>query len=150
SMPLEPDHHAARAVLGLPPEARVLALLPGSRLGEIARLGADFIGAARLLSQRVPGLRIVAPMANAECRDAFAALAGGAGPALRALPWQPGETAPSGPDVLVLSERSRIADGQARPLSQLAMAAADAVLLASGAATLEALLAKRPMVVGYR
>ena len=150
SMPLEPDHHAARAVLGLPPEARVLALLPGSRLGEIARLGADFIGAARLLSQRVPGLRIVAPMANAECRDAFAALAGEAGLALRDLPWQPGETTPSAPDVLVLSERSRIADVQARPLSQLAMAAADAVLLASGTATLEALLAKRPMVVGYR
>ena len=150
SMPLEPDRAAARATLGLAPEARVLALLPGSRLGEIARLGTDFIGAARLLAARIPGLRIVAPMANAECREAFVSLARAAGLALREAPWQAGEAASATADVLLLSAQSPIAAAQARPLSQLAMVAADAVLLASGTATLEALLAKRPMVVGYR
>src|SRR5687768_5113807 len=150
SMPLEPDRDAARATLGLAPEARVLALLPGSRLGEIARLGTDFIGAARLLAARIPGLRIVAPMANAECREAFVSLARAAGLALREAPWQAGEAASATADVLLLSAQSPIAAAQARPLSQLAMVAADAVLLASGTATLEALLAKRPMVVGYR
>jgi lipid-A-disaccharide synthase len=150
SMPLEPDRDQARAALGLPADARVLALLPGSRLGEIARLGADFIGAARLLAGRIPGLRIVAPMANAECSEAFAALAREADLALRDSPWQPGESVPATAEVLLLSTRSRIADAHGRPLSQLAMVAADAVLLASGTATLEALLAKRPMVVGYR
>jgi lipid-A-disaccharide synthase len=121
---LEPDRAAARAALGLPQEAPVLALLPGSRLGEIARLGADFLAAAQLLARDIPDLRVVAPMANEKCRAAFAALS----PQPSALPF------------LVLT------DGQAHE----AMIAADAVLLASGTAALEALLAKRPMVVAYR
>jgi len=123
-MPLDPDRAGARAALGLRLDERVLALLPGSRLGEIARLGRDFIDAARLLAQQIPGLRVVAPMANAQCRTAFE----------REL----ADTASAG-DVLVV-------DGHARE----AMTAADAILLASGTATLEAMLAKRPMVVGYR
>jgi lipid-A-disaccharide synthase len=124
SMPLEPDRAAARAALGLPADARVLALLPGSRLGEIARLGRDFIGAAHLLAQQLPGLRVVAPMANAQCRAAFER-----------------ELADAGSAGAVL-----VVDGHAHE----AMIAADAILLASGTATLEAMLAKRPMVVGYR
>jgi lipid-A-disaccharide synthase len=124
SMPLDPDRALARAQLDLPADARVLALLPGSRLGEIARLGPDFIAAARLLAHQLPGLRVVAPMANAQCRAAFE----------REL-----SAMPDGNDVFVI-------DGHAHE----AMAAADAILLASGTATLEAMLAKRPMVVGYR
>jgi len=124
SLPLDPDRALARAQLDLPADARVLALLPGSRLGEIARLGRDFIGAARRLARDVPGLRVVAPMANAQCRAAFE----------RELAEMP-----DGDDIFVI-------DGHAHE----AMAAADAVLLASGTATLEAMLAKRPMVVGYR
>jgi len=124
SMPLEPDRVAARAALGLPADARVLALLPGSRLGEIARLGRDFIATAGLLGREVAELRVVAPMANAQCRAAFE----------REL-----AAAPDGAGILVV-------DGRAHE----AMAAADAILLASGTATLEAMLAKRPMVVGYR
>lgn len=120
-----PDRAAARAALGLTDEGPVLALLPGSRLGEIRRLGADFLAAAALLAREIPGLQVLAPMANAACRAAFEALVAA-----------PGEVA----------VHLRILDGQAHA----AMVAADAVLLASGTAALEALLAKRPMTVAYR
>ncbi|RYD15121.1 MAG: lipid-A-disaccharide synthase [Lysobacteraceae bacterium] len=150
AMPLEPDQHAARAAIGLPMDVPVLALLPGSRLGEIARLGRDFIDAARLLMERVPRLRIVAPMANADCRHAFEAIAREAGMPTRDLRGSDAEPADAQPAMLLLSTESGVSDPQRRPLSQLAMVAADAVLLASGTATLEAMLAKRPMVVAYR
>jgi len=122
---MAPDRGAARATLGLAHGAPVLAVLPGSRLGEIARLGEVFLDAAARVAAALPGLRIVVPAANAGCRAAI--------DALRALPKF------AALDVQVL-------DGQART----AMVASDVVLLASGTATLEALLAKRPMVVGYR
>lgn len=122
---LEPDRAAARNALGLAHEAQVLAVLPGSRLGEIARLGEVFLETAARVADALPGLRIVVPAANAGCRVAIDALL--SQPRFAAL------------DVDVL-------DGQARA----AMVASDVVLLASGTATLEALLAKRPMVVGYR
>lgn len=118
TFPLEPDRAAARATLGLPADAKVLAVLPGSRLGEIARLGGIFTDAVAHLRLTYPGLVAIAPMANPGCRKAFAPMANGI-------------------DLL---------DGQAHE----AMVAADAVLLASGTAALEAMLAKRPMVVGYR
>ena len=124
-MPLNPDRRAARQQLGLPRDGTVLALLPGSRLGEIGRLGEVFLQAAALVAAQVPGLRIVIPAANAGCRQAIEALLADIG-----LP----------PDSV------RLLDGQARE----AMVASDVVLLASGTATLEAMLAKRPMVVGYR
>ncbi len=117
-----PDREAARAVLGLPPEAPVLAVLPGSRLGEIRRLAPVFLESARRLQAQRPNLQILVPAANAVCRDALAAL----------LPTE--------------SRTLRVLDGHAHQ----AMVAADAVLLASGTAALEAALAKRPMVVGYR
>ncbi len=128
--PLEPDKAAARQELGLPPDVPVLALLPGSRLGEIKRLGADFLGAAALLKRELPELRIVAPMATPACRTAFERIL--ADPDLSALSLQPSALS--------------IIDGSAHT----AMIAADAVLLASGTAALEAMLAKRPMVVAYR
>ncbi len=124
AFPLEPDQAAARRELGLPAAATVLALLPGSRLGEIRRLGRDFLDAAALLKKQLPQLYIVAPMANAACRAAFEALS----------------HAPE------LASALRVLDGDAHQ----AMIAADAVLLASGTAALEAMLAKRPMVVAYR
>jgi lipid-A-disaccharide synthase len=125
AMPLEPDQAAARARLGLRGDAPVLAVLPGSRLGEIARLGADFLRAAAQVAAAVPGLQVVVPAANAQCRAALE----------RLLP----EPALAMPDV-------RLLDGEAR----VAMVASDVVLLASGTATLEAMLAKRPMVVAYK
>jgi lipid-A-disaccharide synthase len=121
---LAPDQAGARRELGLPLDVPVLALLPGSRLGEIRRLGADFLAAAALILQQLPQLQIVAPMANAACRAAFAAL----------------------PQKSALAAALRVIDGNAHQ----AMIAADAVLLASGTAALEAMLAKRPMVVAYR
>ena len=124
-MPLNPDRRTARQQLGLPRDGTVLALLPGSRLGEIGRLGEVFLQAAALVAAQVPGLRIVIPAASAGCRQAIEALLADIG-----LP----------PDSV------RLLDGQARE----AMVASDVVLLASGTATLEAMLAKRPMVVGYR
>lgn len=125
AMPLEPDQAAARARLGLRGDAPVLAVLPGSRLGEIARLGADFLQAAARVAAAVPGMQVVVPAANAQCRAALERLLA--------------DVAPSLTDV-------RLLDGDAR----VAMVASDVVLLASGTATLEAMLAKRPMVVAYK
>ncbi|HEX7917189.1 lipid-A-disaccharide synthase, partial [Rudaea sp.] len=67
---LHPDKLAARRALGIPEDALLLAMLPGSRLGEISRLGRDFLDAAVLLRRQFPDLRIVAPTANVSCRDA--------------------------------------------------------------------------------
>ena len=122
--PLPNERDAARNALGIASEAKVLALLPGSRLGEIGRIGADFIATAARLQAARPDLQIIAPMANAACRSAFEAQLAKA----------------------VDAPRLRLLDGQSSP----ALRAADAVLLASGTAALEALLAGTPMVVGYR
>nr|WP_243733005.1 lipid-A-disaccharide synthase [Luteimonas yindakuii] len=124
-MPLEPDRRATRQRLGLQKQGPVLAVLPGSRQGEVARLGQVFLDAAALVATAMPGLQVVVPAANPACRQMLDALAA---------------ASPLRGDAL------RIIDGQARE----AMVAADVVLLASGTATLEGLLAKRPMVVGYR
>ncbi|HEV7714560.1 MAG TPA: lipid-A-disaccharide synthase, partial [Steroidobacteraceae bacterium] len=123
-IPLEIDRAGARRALGLDDASTVIALLPGSRMGEVERLGADFIAAAAWIAERRPGVRFVAPMATARVREAFERqrVASGSAPAI---------------DVL---------DGQA----QRALAAADGVIVASGTATLETLLSKRPMVVAYR
>jgi lipid-A-disaccharide synthase len=122
-LPLQPDRAAARHQLGLPQNATVLAVLPGSRLGEISRLAKPFLDAAEMVAREIPGLQIVVPAANAACRHAL----------------ETHLSAFSLPNMQLL-------DGQARE----AMIAADVVLLASGTATLEAMLCKRPMVVGYR
>ena len=123
-VPLAADRQGARQALGLAPAGEVVAILPGSRRGEVARLGADFAGAAAWLAQRRPGIRFVATMANDVAREMFSQALAAHAPGV-------------GIDLL---------DGQA----QLALVAADAVLVASGTATLETLLCKRPMVVAYR
>lgn len=120
-IPLQPEQADARTALDVPMEAPVLALLPGSRLGEITRMLPVFAEAARRLAQDVPGLRVLVPAANAHCRAAIDACLGDVAP-------------------------FRIIDGQA----QQSMIASDCVLLASGTAALEAMLCKRPMVVGHR
>ncbi|HET9048330.1 MAG TPA: lipid-A-disaccharide synthase [Chiayiivirga sp.] len=124
AMPLKPDRAAARKALSLDAQAPVLAVLPGSRLGEIARLLPVFLAALPAIHARLSALQVVIPAANARCRAAIEAecTKHSALPALT------------------------ITDGRASD----AMVAADVVLLASGTATLEALLAKRPMVVAYR
>jgi len=137
---MHPDKAAARAALGLPLDVPVLALLPGSRLGEIRRLGPDFVAAAALLSGQFPQLHIVAPMANAKCRQAFEQVVRDAGPATGNLQKTN----------FVLLTSGSAGSNPGSPVSHQAMIAADAVLLASGTAALEAMLAKRPMVVAYR
>ena len=130
--PLVPDRDAARRELGLAADAPVLAVLPGSRLSEIHRLGAIFMEAAQRVAKEVPGLQIVIPAANAGCREELAGLLRKSGLGTR--------------DSGLEETPALLLDGQA----QRAMVAADVVLLASGTAALEAMLAKRPMVVGYR
>jgi len=121
--PMVSDREAARDALGLPHDKPVLAVLPGSRPSEIERVGATFIDAARRVAAAMPQLRIVVPAANDRVRARLHTLLAGF---------------PGTPPLLT--------EGH----SHEAMVAADAVLLASGTATLEAMLAKRPMVVGYR
>ena len=124
-IPLHSDRDAARAALGLPANAKVLAVLPGSRLGEISKLGGAFFEAAWQVSEHIPGLHVVVPAANPACR--------------RLISEQLSRSA-------LPVAYSHVLDGDART----AMIAADVVVLASGTATLEAMLVKRPMVVGYR
>jgi len=123
-LPLVPDLASARRDLGIAPEASVVAILPGSRAGEVARLAGDFAGAAAWLAARRPGLVFVAALASGGTRSAFAA----------AL-----ERHAPGVDV-------RLVEGR----TQAVLTASDVVLVASGTATLETLLCKRPMVVAYR
>ncbi len=150
---LKPDQHAARERLGIPADVPVLAVLPGSRLGEIHRLGMDFIQAAALLAKEMPNLHVVAPMANEACRLAFASLLAKAG--IGNGEWRDGKDIAGAGDLASTDSRFPIPDSRFPILvlngqSHSAMIAADAVLLASGTAALEAMLAKRPMVVAYR
>ncbi|MBI6631952.1 lipid-A-disaccharide synthase [Pseudomonas paralactis] len=121
AIPLQADRAAARAELGLP-DGPLVALMPGSRGGEVGRLGALFFDAAERLQAQKPEVRFVLPCASPQRRAQIETLLEG-----RNLPLT-------------------LLDGQ----SHLALAACDAVLIASGTATLEALLYKRPMVVAYR
>lgn len=122
--PLAPDRDAARRALGLGADTPVLAVLPGSRRSEIHRLGAIFLDTAQRVAEQIPGLQVVIPAANERCRHEIDDL-------LRQSP---------------LAQSALLVDGEAHRT----MVAADVALLASGTAALEALLAKRPMVVGYR
>ncbi|MDU9038625.1 lipid-A-disaccharide synthase [Pseudomonas corrugata] len=121
TIPLEADREDARQTLGLS-DGPLVALMPGSRGGEVSRLGGLFFDAAERLRAMRPDVRFVLPCASAQRREQLEALLAG-----RDLP------------VTLLDGRSHEA-----------LAACDAVLIASGTATLEALLYKRPMVVAYR
>ena len=114
----------ARAALELAPKGRVLAILPGSRIGEIERLGEIFVQAALQCANAISGLRLVAPMADSECAKAFDAI------------------------LARLRVRGQVQcfEGRAHEV----LWAADAVLTASGTAALEAGLAETPMVVAHR
>ena len=122
--PLEPDTAAARARLGVSEAATLVALLPGSRRSEVGHLMESFAGAAAILARRDDAPRFVVPVAAPRLRDAIVA-------ALK--------------EYGVL-ERCLLLDGD----TATAVTAADAVLTASGTATLETMLAQRPMVVAYR
>lgn len=128
-IPLQPDVAAARRQLGIPGDAKLVTVMPGSRMGEIKYLTEPFLGAVRLLAARDAGVRFIAPMAGERQKAYFMELAAKAG--LRDL---------------IDGGKLELIDGQ----SHAAIAAADAVLAASGTATLEVALFKKPMVIAYR
>jgi lipid-A-disaccharide synthase len=121
-IPMTPDQAGARASLGLDAEAPVVALLPGSRRSEIRYLAARFFEAAALMLRARPELQFIAPVLPG-LRDQVEQL------------LQAGE----------MAGRVKLLDGR----SHAALAACDATLIASGTATLEAALFKRPMVIAY-
>ncbi len=121
-IPLEPDRAAARAALGLREEDTVVAILPGSRASEVQYLAQVFFEAAVRLRSARPGIRFVVP----------------AVPALRERIEAAARSAGLGAELQVIA-------GQ----SHTALAACDVTLIASGTATLEAALFKRPMVIAY-
>ena len=123
-IPMRPDTDAARKALGLSLDQPVLAILPGSRGGEVERLGTLFLEASRWLQERRPDIQLVIPCVN---RDREKQVQG-----------------------LVEALEVKLPVTLVRGRSREVMAASDVVLLASGTATLEAMLLKRPMVVGYR
>jgi lipid-A-disaccharide synthase len=122
ALPLEPDQVSARRDLGLPETGEVIALLPGSRLGEVKQLLPIMLEAVQLLVRRRPGVRFVLPVAGEAVSGLIHSHVGSSG-----LP-------------ITLTQGK----------STQAMAAADVVLLASGTATLEAALLKKPMVITYK
>ncbi|HYP70178.1 MAG TPA: lipid-A-disaccharide synthase [Variovorax sp.] len=121
-IPMEPDRAAARAALGLPDDAPVVAILPGSRQSELRYIASRFLDAAALMHKEDPSIRFVLPTL----------------PALRAEAEQMMRASGMGEHVMLLN-------GQ----SHTVLAACDATLIASGTATLEAALFKRPMVIAY-
>jgi lipid-A-disaccharide synthase len=123
AIPLEVDKAAARARLGLPEDKRVLAVLPGSRRSEVSRLSAPFMATAAWLKQRQPDLAVAVALASDATAELFREATAGMD---------------LGGAALVARRAGEV------------MAAADVVLTASGTASLEALLTKRPMVVAYK
>jgi lipid-A-disaccharide synthase len=124
-MPMEPDQVGARLKLNLPADKPVVALLPGSRQSEIAQLAPQFLQAARLMHQARSDLLFVLPVAPAMMSQVQSMVARAG---LTDVDWL------------------HVLDGQ----SHVALAACDVTLIASGTATLEAALSKRPMVIAYR
>ena len=123
AIPLQPPRAESRAALGLGETDEVVAVLPGSRRSEIEYIAPAFLRAAALMHQQRPALRFVLPISPG-LRELIAPLVQAHAPAV--------------PLMLV--------NGQ----SHAALAACDVTLIASGTATLEAALFKRPMVIGYR
>ena len=122
AIPLQVPRQTSRQALGLYSSQPVVAVLPGSRRSEIQAIGPHFFQAMALLHQQRPDLLFVLPVAP------------GLRPLLEPLLQQHAPAVPV-----------RMLDGQ----SHTALAACDVTLIASGTATLEAALFKRPMVIGY-
>lgn len=123
-IPLQTDPQTARQQLNLPPAEKWVTLLPGSRRHEVLQLGIPFLQTAQWLLTHYPQMRFLVPLASHSLKALFC--------------QQLAQVAPNLPITLLIGQ------------SHEAMAAADVVLTASGTATLEAMLLKRPMVVAYR
>lgn len=121
-IPLEDQRESARGELGVQADAKVLAVLPGSRGGEVSHLAPAFFDTVDWLRECIPDLQVLVPAANADRLAQLEQMLRGRTTAVRLI------------------------DGQSREV----MAASDVVLMASGTTTLEAMLLKRPMVAAYR
>ena len=130
-LPMQPDREAAREDLKLKSDNLVIAMLPGSRQSEVQQLADLFVKTAKLLAKEQPEAQFLVPLITRETRMIF--------------------------EQAIYNNQS-IRDGEVEPIpiqilfghAHLAMEAADAVIVASGTATLEAALLKRPMVITYR
>ena len=134
AVPMQPDR-AARARLGIDQNARVLAILPGSRSSEIRLLAPRFLQAAQILQKRDPALLCIVPMVNEQRRAEFQSF-------LEQYPV---------PGLRCVTAQDLHGEGGERqaPVAWSVMEASTAVLVASGTATLETALYKRPMVISY-
>jgi len=121
-IPMIPDKAAARTALGLDPADTVVAILPGSRLGEIRHLALRFFKAAALMQRARPAIKFIVPAVPGLQQE------------IEAIARKSG-----------MAASLQIITGQ----SHTALAACDVTLIASGTATLEAALFKRPMVIAY-
>jgi len=142
-IPVTPDMGAARRALDLDMDTRVLALLPGSRASEIDWLAPRFLQAVQHLQRQDPDLVVVTPMINAVRRAQFA----------RYLQQYPVRNLrvilPAEIHAAPVAAQTTAQPTAVRPVAWDALQAADAVLVASGTATLEAALFKKPMVISY-
>jgi lipid-A-disaccharide synthase len=123
--PEYPDRNAAREQMHISPKQTVVAVLPGSRQSEVREMGELFVATARLVAEQIPNVHFLVPLLSRETRNIFE----------QAIYDQQAETLP----ITILFGHAH-----------MAMTAADAVLVASGTATLEAALLKRPMVISYK
>ena len=121
-IPMHNSKSEARQKLSIPTDQLVIALLPGSRLSEVEKLTAEFLKSTIILKKHYPNIEFICPLVNAKTREAFEKISNDLGVTINAI------------------------EGKSRT----AMQASDAILLASGTATLEALLIKRPMVICYK
>ena len=124
-LPERPDREAAREQMRLSSKQTVIALLPGSRQSEVRQMGELFVATAKLVAAQIPNAHFLVPLVSRQTRLIFE----------EAIYHQQGEELPL-----------TILFGHAH----MAMVAADAVLVASGTATLEAALLKRAMVITYK
>jgi len=124
-LPEYPDRNAAREQMRISPKQTVVAVLPGSRQSEVREMGELFVATAKLVVEQIPNAHFLVPLVSRETRVIFE----------EALYHQHAETLP----ITILFGHAH-----------MAMTAADAVLVASGTATLEAALLKRPMVISYK
>jgi lipid-A-disaccharide synthase len=123
--PEYPDRNAAREQMRISPRQTVVAILPGSRQSEVREMGELFVATVKLVAEQIPNVHFLVPLASRETRNIFE----------EAIYRQQAESLP----ITILFGHAH-----------MAMTAADAVLVASGTATLEAALLKRPMVISYK
>lgn len=127
-IPLKPDRQAARLRLGLDSDARILAILPGSRASEVKLLAPRFLQTAKQLIKHDPNLQFIVPIVNEKRQKDFDEIFSG---------------------IPVNNLKTFAATDTERPIAWDVMEACDAALVASGTASLEMALFKRPMVISY-